>query len=129
MIPVGGFTFCKETGNKVGRFGVALIDTGGLTIPYFCYIHQGLYVNGPVEGCNDTQCLEFARKEVRPSGIHYTGHGGSDQTKISRHNSKTFHKDMYAYKDAVDQGVDPEMITVKASEKALKEAEAVSDAS
>ncbi len=83
-----------------------------------------MYVNGPEEGCNDTQCLEFAKLEVRPTGIRFTGYGGSDQTKISRHNSKQFHKDMYAYKDAVDQGVDPEMVTAVASEKALKQAEA-----
>ena len=61
-------------------------------------------------------------------GVHVTGFGGSESTKISRHDSKTFHSDMYAYKSAVDQGVDPEMVTVKASETALKEAEAISDA-
>ena len=93
-------------------------------MPYFCYIHQGLYVTGEVDGCHNEECLAFARKVVRPVGIHFSGHGGSDSTKISRKNSETFHKDMYAYSDAVKQGVDPEMVTAKASEKALKEAEA-----
>lgn len=98
--------------------------------PYMCYTHHGLYEVKPNgdDGCNNAQCLAFADKTVRPVGIHYTGHGGSEATRISRHNSKTFHKDMYAYKDAVDQGVDPEMITVKASEAALKEAEVIADA-
>ena len=98
--------------------------------PYMCYTHHGLYEPKPNgdDGCNNAQCLAWADKVVRPVGIHFTGFGGSASTKISRKNSKTFHADMYAYKDAVDQGVDPEMITVKASETALKEAEAISDA-
>ena len=97
-------------------------------MPYICHIGGHLYVKGEIDGCHAETCLAFASKVVRPVGIHFTGHGGSDQTKISRHDSKTFHADMYAYKDAVDQGVDPEMITVKASETALKEAEAKADA-
>jgi hypothetical protein len=32
---------------------------------------------------------------------------------------------MYAYKEAVNQGVQPDQITAKAAETALKEAEAV----
>ena len=94
--------------------------------PYICYIHQGLYEPKPNgdDGCNNAECLAFARKVVRPSGVHMAGFGGSTVTKISRSDSVRFHKDMYAYKDAVDQGVDPEMITVKASEDALKAAEA-----
>jgi hypothetical protein len=52
------------------------------------------------------------------------GSSGSRATQISRHDSETFHKDMYAYKDAVDQGVSPDMVTAKAAETALKEAEA-----
>ena len=98
--------------------------------PYICYIHGGLYEAKPdgADGCNNEECLRWADKVVRPVGIHFTGHGGTASTKISRQDSKTFHADMYAYKDAVDQGVDPEMITVKASETALKEAEAIADA-
>jgi hypothetical protein len=70
--------------------------------PYFCYFHQGLYERKPdgADGCNNQQCLEFAAKEVKSSGIHYTGHG-------------------------VKQGVSPDQVSVKASEKALKQAEAV----
>ena len=100
-------------------------------MPYFCYTHMGLYEKGEegVDGCHNEECLAFARKVVRPVGIHFTGHGGSEATKISRHDSKTFHADMYAYKSAVDQGADPDMVTVKASETALKEMEAISDAS
>ena len=95
-------------------------------MPYFCYIHNGLYEASPsLEGCQDVQCRMFAEKEVRPAGIHMARFGGSESTRISRHNSKQFHKDMYAYKDAVDQGVDPEMVTAKAAETALKQAEAV----
>lgn len=92
---------------------------------YFCYIHMGLFVNGNAEGCHDVRCLDFAAKEVRPAGIHFTGSAGSDATKISRHNSKQFHKDMYAFKDAVDQGVKPDQVTKVAAEVALKTAEAV----
>ena len=90
---------------------------------------MGLYEAKPDgdDGCNNEECLAFARKVVRPSGVHISGFAGSDATKISRHNSKTFHKDMYAYKSAVDQGADPDMVTVKASETALKEMEAKSD--
>ena len=97
--------------------------------PYICHVGNHLYETGPVDGCHHPQCLAFARKVVRPVGIHFTGHGGSEATKISRHDSKTFHADMYAYKSAVDQGADPDMVTVKASETALKEMEAISDAS
>jgi len=93
--------------------------------PYFCYIHQGLYVSSPsIEGCQHSQCLEFAAKEVRPAGIHVAGFAGSTATKQSRTNSKQFHKDMYAYKDAVDQGVSPDQVTAKAAEASLKQAEA-----
>ena len=100
-------------------------------MPYFCYTHMGLYEKGEVgvDGCHNEECLAFARKVVRPVGIHYTGHGSSAATKISRHDSETFHADMYAYERAVKQGVDPDQITVKASETALKEAEAISDVS
>ena len=92
---------------------------------------MGLYMQGEigVDGCHHEECLAFARKEVRPVGIHYTGHGGSARTKISRQDSKTFHRDMYAFEDAVKQGVTPDMVTHKASETALKEAEAKADAS
>ena len=71
--------------------------------PYMCYTHHGLYEVKPNgdDGCNNAECLAFARKVVRPVGIHYTGHGGSAATKISRADSKKFHADMYAYKDAV----------------------------
>jgi len=82
--------------------------------PYFCYIHQGLYDVGPDDGrCHDPQCLEFAKKDVRPAGIHVAGFAGSQ-----------FHKDMYAYKDAVDQGVNPDQVTAVAAEASLKQAEA-----
>jgi len=94
-------------------------------MPYFCYIHNGLYVSSPtIEGCQDVQCREFAAKEVRPAGIRVAGFAGSTATKISRKNSKQFHKDMYAYKGAVDQGVSPDQVTAKAAEAALRQAEA-----
>lgn len=93
--------------------------------PYFCYTHQGLYVASPLlEGCQDPQCIAFAMIEVRPAGVRLVGSGGSTTTKQSRVNSNQFHRDMYAYKDAVEQGVQPEMVTAVASEQALKEAEA-----
>ena len=94
--------------------------------PYFCYFHNGLYVSSPThEGCQDVQCIQFAKKEVRPQGVHMARFGGSTATRISRHNSDTFHKDMYAYKDAVDQGTNPDQVTATAAETALKQAEAV----
>ena len=92
--------------------------------PYFCYNHHGLYVVGDEDKCYHEQCLAFERKVVRPAGIHMARIGGSNATKISRQNSDTFHKDMYAFKDAYDQGVRPEQVTVKAAETALKAAEA-----
>ncbi len=93
--------------------------------PFFCYIHQGLYVSSPdQEGCQYSQCIEFARKEIKPSGIHMARFGGSDATKQSRLNSDNFHRDMYAFKDAYDQGVRPDQCTQVAAEAALKEAEA-----
>lgn len=93
-------------------------------MPYFCYLHHGLYVKGEADGCHYDECLEFAAKEVRPVGVSVSGFGGSDATKISRHNFAQFHRDMYAYKSAVDQGVNPDQITVKAAEASLKKAEA-----
>ena len=92
--------------------------------PYFCYIHHGLYVVGDGDGCNDPQCLAWADKDVRPSGFRVAGFAGSTVTKVARQNSVKFHKDMYAYKDAVDQGVSPEQVTVTAAESALRTAEA-----
>ncbi len=93
--------------------------------PYFCYIHHGLYESAPdVEGCQHSDCLKFAKKEVRPAGIRVAGFAGSTVTKQARANSDTFHKDMYAYKDAVDQGVEPDTISVKSAELALQHAEA-----
>ena len=93
-------------------------------MPYFCYTHMGLFVKGDVDGCHDVRCLDYAAKEVRPAGIHISGFGGSEDTDISRHNFKQFHKDMYAYKDAVDQGMNPDQVTAVAAEKSLKKAEA-----
>ena len=95
--------------------------------PFFCYVHQGLYVSSPtLEGCQDVQCIAFAEKEVRPAGIHVAGFAGSTATKRSRANSNQFHKDMYAFKDAADQGVKPDQVTAVAAEAALKQAEASS---
>ena len=95
-------------------------------MPYICYTHHGLYEPKPNgdDGCNNEECLAFARKEIRPVGIHVAGFAGSTATKVSRLNSDNFHRDMYAYKDAVDQGVRPEQVTKKAAEVALKVAEA-----
>ncbi len=95
-------------------------------MPYFCYTHMGLYEQGEVgvDGCHNEECLAFARKEVRPVGIHVAGFAGSTATKVSRANSEKFHKDMYAFEGAVRQGVSPDQVTVEASETALKEAEA-----
>ncbi len=94
--------------------------------PYICHVGGHLYITGEVDGCHDESCLEFATLEVRPAGLCVARVSGTEATKISRHNSDTFHRDMYAYKDAVDQGVSPDQITHKAAETALKEAEAVS---
>ncbi len=93
--------------------------------PYFCYIHHGLYIEGEDDRCYHEQCVAFALKEVRSAGIHIAGFSGSTATKISRHNSEQFHKDMYAYKDAYDQGVRPDQCTQVAAEAALKQAEAI----
>ena len=93
--------------------------------PYFCYTHHGLYVKGDDDKCYHEQCLAFADKVVRPTGFRVAGFAGSTVTKAARQNSEKFHKDMYAYKDAVDQGVKPEQITVQAAESALKTAEAI----
>jgi len=93
--------------------------------PYFCYIHNGLYVSSPhLEGCQDVQCRSFAEKEVAPVGVMVAGFAGSTATKISRRNHNQFNKDMNAYKAARDQGVKPDQITAKAAETALKAAEA-----
>ncbi|KKK76604.1 hypothetical protein LCGC14_2861960 [marine sediment metagenome] len=97
--------------------------------PFFCYLHQGLYVASPIlEGCQDAQCIAFAKKEVPPAGICVARVAGSEATKLSRENSNQFHKDMDAYKNAVDQGVEPEMVTVKAANAALRAAEVKAEA-
>ena len=92
--------------------------------PYFCYNHYGLYVEGEDDRCYHKECVAFAAKEVRPAGVHIAGVGGSEATRISRHNSEQFHKDMYSYKNAYDQGVNPDQCTAVAAEAALKQAEA-----
>ena len=94
-------------------------------MPWLCYQHQGLYVASPtLEGCQDLGCVEFAKKEVSPAGVCVAGFAGDTVTRNSRANSKQFHKDMYAYRDAVKQGVNPEQVTAVAAEAALKQAEA-----
>ena len=93
--------------------------------PYICHIHNGLYNSSPdSEGCQDEYCVELANKEVRPVGIFMAGSGGSRSVQMARENSDTFHNDMYSYKAAVDQGVNPDQVTAKAAETALKKAEA-----
>lgn len=93
--------------------------------PYICYTHMGRFEPKPNgdDGCNNEECLAFARKVVRPVGVHVAGFAGSTTTKQSRLNSENFHRDMYAFEDAVKQGVKPEQVTKKASETALKAAE------
>ena len=93
-------------------------------MPYICHVGGHVYIQGEVDGCHHATCLAFANEEVRPVGVHVAGFAGSTATKISRKNYTQFHKDMYKFKDAVDQGVKPEMVTAKAAETALKKAEA-----
>ena len=91
--------------------------------PYICHIHSGLYISdADREGCQSEYCVGL-RKLVLDDSMNIVGFGGSDAQKLSRYDSKVFHKDMYAYKAAVEQGADPEMVTAKAAESALRQAE------
>jgi hypothetical protein len=90
-------------------------------MPYFCYIHNGLYVKGEEEGCQDKYCLEFKELDVPPVGIMFGAvPGGTTKASLARTHSDKFHKDMYAYEDARKQGVEPEQVSAKAAQKALK---------
>lgn len=91
--------------------------------PYICHIHNGLYESvEDMEGCQSTYCVSLRELDL-PERMNVAGFGGSDKQKISRHDSKQFHKDMYAYKEAHDQGVSPDQVTAKAAESALRIAE------
>ena len=92
-------------------------------MPYICHTHSGLYESDPdVEGCQSTYCISLRELDL-PETMNVVGFGGSDKQKISRHDSQQFHKDMYAFKDAHDQGANPDMVTASAAESALRIAE------
>ena len=90
-------------------------------MPYICYIHQGLYVKSEeVDGCQHPECLEFKEMEgPAPRVIFGAVPGGTTKHAIARDHSDKFHKDMYSYKDARDQGLKPKNITVKESIRAV----------
>jgi len=90
-------------------------------MPYFCYIHNGLFVNGDVDGCHDEYCLEFKERDIPPVGVCFTGvPGGSTVLATKRDNEKKFNKDMHAYREAVRQGLNPEQVTKEAAITAEK---------
>lgn len=93
--------------------------------PYFCHIHNGLYVSEEnVEGCQHASCIKL-RASNPPKHISFAG---GPTTRAKAVASKKFHDDMYAFEGAVKQGLSPEQVSVEASNDALRIAEAEADA-
>jgi len=95
-------------------------------MPYFCHIHNGLYVAGPdgAEGCHEATCVAFRDVDVPPLGVMTGtvpgGHNdtyGSSQYKFQAN----FDKGLDAYKEARGEGLAPKGTSVAAVEKARAE--------
>ena len=91
--------------------------------PYFCHIHNGLYVSDEnIDGCQHEQCIMFRNLDLKPSMPTIVGFAGSDAQKAARAHSNQFHNDMNDYAYARKQGVEPEQVSSKAAAAALARA-------
>lgn len=87
-------------------------------MPYYCYIHNGLYISLPdTEGCQAATCLEWADIVVPPLGVMVgTVPGGHNDTHGSAQYKfqSGFDSGLEAYKSARDEGLQPKKTTVEA---------------
>lgn len=89
-------------------------------MPYFCHIHNGLYVNGDEEGCQAQTCIDLRARPSRPLGmIPGTVKGGHnwDSDAQYRYHAQ-FDEGLERYQKAkkVD-GIQPSSTTVEGVEK------------
>ena len=88
-------------------------------MPFICHTHNGLYVKQEGrEGCQDVGCITIRNSNPPKRVVFGAVPGGTTAHAIARDHSDKFHKDMYSYKDARDQGLKPKNITVKESIRA-----------
>lgn len=90
-------------------------------MPYFCHIHNGLYVSGPdgAEGCHESTCVEFRKLDVPPLGLlpsTVPGAHNDSQGDVQYDFQKKFDKGLDAYKKARGEGLAPAATTVAAVE-------------
>lgn len=87
-------------------------------MPYFCHVHNGLYesIEGE-EGCQSEPCVALRAKKMAPMLVFGSVPGGTRAASVAKLESQKFHQDMDAYKRAVDNGLNPEMVSKEAVEK------------
>ena len=89
--------------------------------PYFCHVHNGLYVKGDDEGCQHDACLRFRNLDVPPVGVvTAVVPGGANDTEAYRFH-KDFDKGLDKYAEAKRNGLQPKGTTVRAVEAAKAE--------
>jgi len=99
-------------------------------MPHFCYIHNGLYVSGEVDGCHEPSCLEFRDTEVPPAGVLTTVVPGGSKDTPHYKQLKDFDVGLDRYSAARKNGLQPDHTTsrgvdaaearVASQERALK---------
>lgn len=81
--------------------------------------------SGPTQGlpwlshlgtCDECRS-EAWEQHVVPSIVFGAVPGGTTKTSVAKAESRKFHKDMDAYKRAVDNGLNPEQVSAEAVEK------------
>lgn len=92
-------------------------------MPFFCHIHNGLYVKEEgVEGCQHEKCQKYREIQVPPVGVvTAVVPGGANDTPTYRFH-KDFDKGLDKYATARKNGLEPRSTTVAAVDAAEREA-------
>ena len=91
-------------------------------MPYFCHIHNGLYVTVEgKEGCQHDKCEEFRSIEgAAPVIVFGAVPGGTRPASVAKAHAKKFDEDMHSYREAHRSGLRPRQVSKKAVEEADK---------
>jgi len=85
-------------------------------MPYFCYIHNGLYVSEEgKDGCQHETCRAFRELDIPGRIVVGVGETHSEYWKKVKH--EKFNKDMVAYREARRNGLKPERYLSKQSKR------------
>ena len=97
-------------------------------MPFFCHVHNGLYVSGDKDGCQHEECLRYRALDIPPLGmIPTTVPGGANDTPEHRFH-KTFDKGLDQYREARRHGIQPRTTEYGAVEKAERQVYEQADA-